>query len=74
MLEYTRLLARRHCTALYRNVHRTARVPQFDGVLENTSQEVTYTAAAHETVEGVLQGISGTLFCYGQVRAVRYSL
>jgi hypothetical protein len=41
--------------------------PQYDGVLENVSQDTVYTCCGHEVVEGVLAGYSGTLMCYGQV-------
>lgn len=40
---------------------------QYDGVLENVSQETVYTCCGHEVVEGVLAGYNGTLMCYGQV-------
>ena len=42
-------------------------LPQYDGVLENVSQETVYTCCGHEVVEGVLAGYNGTLMCYGQV-------
>ena len=40
---------------------------QYDGVLENVSQETIYTTCAHEVVDSLLQGFNGTIFCYGQV-------
>ena len=40
---------------------------QFDGILENSSQESVYTQTTHEVVDNVLAGINGTVFCYGQV-------
>lgn len=40
---------------------------QFDGVLENVSQESVYTSCTHEVVDGLLAGYNGTVFCYGQV-------
>ncbi|MEW5314042.1 MAG: hypothetical protein WDW38_005568 [Sanguina aurantia] len=39
---------------------------KYDSVLDNVSQEATYTAAAHEVVESMLAGYNGTIFCYGQ--------
>lgn len=47
---------------------RAARPLQFDGVLENVSQDAVYGAAAQEAVDAVLQGYNATVFCYGQVR------
>lgn len=40
---------------------------QFDGVLENVSQEALYAATAAEVVDSVLAGYSGCVFAYGQV-------
>lgn len=42
--------------------------PQFDGVLENASQDAVYAAAAADAVDAALGGVNATLFCYGQVR------
>jgi chromosomal replication initiation ATPase DnaA len=43
--------------------------PQFDGVLENVSQEAVYGAAGADAVEAVLSGYNATVFCYGQTGA-----
>lgn len=40
---------------------------QFDGVLENVSQENMYNTAASEVVDSLLAGYNGTVFAYGQV-------
>lgn len=41
---------------------------QFDGILENVSQDMVYTTTTHEVVDSLLSGMNGTVFCYGQVR------
>lgn len=41
--------------------------PQFDGVLENVSQDAVYGAVGQEAVDAVLAGYNATVFCYGQV-------
>lgn len=48
-------------------VHPLPTCLQYDSVLDNVSQEATYTATAHEVVESMLAGYNGTIFCYGQV-------
>jgi hypothetical protein len=40
---------------------------QFDGVLENASQEAVYSAAASDAADAVLAGFNATVFAYGQV-------
>jgi hypothetical protein len=40
---------------------------QFDGVLENVSQDTVYSACAHDAVNSVLAGVNACVFCYGQV-------
>jgi hypothetical protein len=47
--------------------HPTHPCLQFDGVLENASQEAVYEACGQDVVEGVLGGYNGTIMCYGQV-------
>ena len=42
---------------------------KMDGVLENASQESTYSTTTHEVVDSLLAGINGTVFCYGQTGA-----
>jgi hypothetical protein len=42
---------------------------QFDGVLENVSQDVVYNNCVHEAVDSSLAGYNSTVFAYGQVRA-----
>jgi hypothetical protein len=42
-------------------------VLQFDGVLENVSQDTVYNACAHDAVNSVLAGVNACVFCYGQV-------
>ena len=39
---------------------------KFDNCLVDASQEEVYTACAEGVVEGVLEGINGTIFAYGQ--------
>ena len=56
------------------HMHATSNPQQFDGVLENVSQDAVYTAAAQEAVDAVLQGFNATVFCYGQVRCGRLQL
>lgn len=46
------------------------RAPQFDGVLENVSQDAVYDAAAGSAADAVLGGMNATVFCYGQVRRI----
>jgi hypothetical protein len=43
-------------------------MPQFDGVLENVSQDTVYNTCAHDAVDSVLAGVNACVFCYGQVR------
>eukprot|EP00983_Pelagomonas_calceolata_P055683 1144256-Pelagomonas_calceolata.AAC.1 len=40
---------------------------QFDGVLENATQDTMYTTAAHEVVDSLLAGYSGCVLAYGQL-------
>jgi hypothetical protein len=40
---------------------------QFDGVLDNVSQEAVYEACAREAVGQSLCGYNSTIFAYGQV-------
>lgn len=40
---------------------------QFDGVLENVSQDTVYNACTHDAVDSVLAGVNACVFCYGQV-------
>jgi hypothetical protein len=40
---------------------------QFDGVLENVSQDVVYNSCVHEAVDSSLAGYNATVFAYGQV-------
>lgn len=40
---------------------------QFDGVLENVSQDVVYNNCVHEAVDSSLSGYNSTVFAYGQV-------
>lgn len=40
---------------------------QFNGVLENVSQETVYSSCAHDAVDSVLSGFNACVFCYGQV-------
>jgi hypothetical protein len=40
---------------------------QFDGVLENVSQDTVYNTCAHDAVDSVLAGVNACVFCYGQV-------
>lgn len=42
---------------------------QFDGVLENVSQDVVYNTCVHEAVDSSLAGYNSTVFAYGQVCA-----
>jgi hypothetical protein len=44
---------------------------QFDGVLENVSQDVVYNSCVHEAVDSSLAGYNATVFAYGQVRHSR---
>lgn len=44
---------------------------QFDGVLENVSQDVVYNNCVHEAVDSSLAGYNSTVFAYGQVCAER---
>jgi hypothetical protein len=41
---------------------------QYDGYLENATQESIYNDCAADVVDNVLTGYNGTIFCYGQVR------
>lgn len=43
--------------------------PQFDGILDNAPQDAVYNATAAEMVSAAMDGINGTLFCYGQTGA-----
>ena len=40
-----------------------------DGILSNSSQEEVYGGCAHDVVSGVMNGINGTIFAYGQTGA-----
>jgi hypothetical protein len=40
---------------------------QFDGVLENVSQDVVYNTCVQEAVDSSLAGYNSTVFAYGQV-------
>jgi hypothetical protein len=42
---------------------------QFDGVLDNVSQDVVYETCVQEAVDSSLAGYNSTVFAYGQVRA-----
>ncbi|CDW82929.1 kinesin motor domain-containing protein [Stylonychia lemnae] len=42
---------------------------KFDKILQNSSQDEVYEAAAQETVQSVVQGYNGTILCYGQTGA-----
>ncbi|XP_010117886.1 PREDICTED: kinesin-like protein KIF9, partial [Chlamydotis macqueenii] len=42
---------------------------RLDGVLHNTSQDLTYEAVAQELVSEALIGYNGTIMCYGQTGA-----
>ena len=42
---------------------------QFDGILENASQEAVYAAAAADAADAALAGVNATLLCYGQTGA-----
>lgn len=42
---------------------------QYDGVLENVSQDSVYSTCVHDAVDSVLAGYNATVFCYGQTGA-----
>ncbi|NXE28867.1 KIF9 protein, partial [Ardeotis kori] len=42
---------------------------RLDGVLHNTSQDLTYKAVAQQLVSEALTGYNGTIMCYGQTGA-----
>lgn len=40
---------------------------QYDGCLDNASQETVYNDTVGDVVDNILTGYNGTVFCYGQV-------
>ncbi|XP_019850613.1 PREDICTED: kinesin-like protein KIF9 isoform X2 [Amphimedon queenslandica] len=54
-----------------RRINQQAREWNFlvDGILSNSSQEEVYAACAHDVVSGVMNGVNGTIFAYGQTGA-----
>ena len=40
-----------------------------DGILHNASQETVFSSCAQDVVSGVLEGLNGTIFTYGQTGA-----
>ena len=46
---------------------------QYDGVLNNVSQEAIYSTCAQAAVDNVLAGYNATIFCYGQVKMAETS-
>lgn len=69
-------MAAAHDSAFFQTVLRTpllllcaAVLLQFDGVLENISQDVVYNNCVHEAVDSSLAGYNSTVFAYGQVCA-----
>ena len=41
----------------------------FEKILHNASQDVTYEESAQEIVQSVVEGYNGTVLCYGQTGA-----
>eukprot|EP00878_Enallax_costatus_P031175 GHUV01034069.1.p1 GENE.GHUV01034069.1~~GHUV01034069.1.p1 ORF type:complete len:253 (+),score=49.93 GHUV01034069.1:251-1009(+) len=41
----------------------------FDGILHNASQEDVFQLVATDVIQGALEGINGTIMCYGQTGA-----
>lgn len=62
---------RTNATHTHTNTLLSSRTSQFNGVLQNTTQEQMYITAAHEVVESCLAGYSGCILAYGQVCAVQ---